>query len=600
MAKAKSRVARKTAKKLTRSQVIVRILKVLASSPDAASELPPAWSTRAFWEKTFAPANSYAVPVLEVLSELPGFTDQAPPSDSNKDWAALFARETGEQEVARLLRDIESYANYKPIKRPRINYWREAFGKDEVVQRIRPTESFGYIPNPHRGTTTYQRFQGEDLCPTVAWHDRMGPTAFPRKSSAGDNKKYTPHTTLTYCRWPWEWMEPQKGKFNWEFVEATLRTARERGQTAQLRFQPYTIPVDTTKRNGAKRYPGKISVDIPDWYWDTGAGWIEHGPFGKNEPDSNDPRYLEHFGAFVRAFGERFDGHPNLESIDIAYAGFWGEAGGNCTDETARKLTDIYLESFSKTQLVGMLGTPGMIHAHKVRSGKGKPLGWRADSFGDFHTANVLDVPEQLGWNHMIDAYAQEVYAAGATDAWKTAPVTMETSATVAHWVMAGYDIDRILEEGLKYHTTVFMPKSVFYPESVMERVLAFDLKIGYRFALRQMLAPLEVRPGAPIRIEVFADNVGCAPLYRPYRLALRFKQGSTKYVVHFQEDIRRWLPGHNVFRETIHVPAALERGETKVALGIVDETDTPRAWFAIDAPTDDGWHPLTSMEVIK
>ena len=209
-----------------------------------------------------------------------------------------------------------------------------------------------------------------------------------------------------------EWLEPQKGKFNWSIIESTLKTARDRRQTAQLRFQPYTIQTDTkTNPPKSKRYPPRpfpstcrIGTGTPE------LRGIDQGPFGRNEPDCNDPRYLEHFGEFVRAFGKKFDGHPDLESIDIAYAGFWGEAGGNTTEETAHKLSDIYLESFQKTQLVGMLGTPGMKHAHALRSENGMPVGWRADSFGDYHIANVLDVPEDLGWNHMMDNYAQEVY----------------------------------------------------------------------------------------------------------------------------------------------------------------------------------------------
>ena len=67
----------------------------------------------------------------------------------------------------------------KPVKRPAIRVWRDAFGKDEVVQRVRPKESFDYIPNPHRGTTTFQRFQGDALCPTIQWGDRDGPREFP-------------------------------------------------------------------------------------------------------------------------------------------------------------------------------------------------------------------------------------------------------------------------------------------------------------------------------------------------------------------------------------------------------------------------------------
>lgn len=599
---ARATKSRKCAQKLSPRQVIDRIMQVIEALPETVQDLPAEMRARKYWEKTFSPRNKYAAGMLEVLQELPAFTEMAPKSNTRAGWLKVFSPAyLGPEQVIYLLRDIEAIANFRPVKRPVIKVWRDAFGKDEVVQRVRPKESFDYIPNPHRGTTTFQRFQGDALCPTIQWCDRDGPVTFGRAGKIRDNVKFIPRTTLTYCRWPWSWIEPEKGKFRWDIIDNTLKTARERGQTAQLRFQPYTDAVDTMRNPPkAKRFPPQVSVNVPDWYWDTGAAWIDHGPFGRNEPDCNDPCYLKHFGDFVRAFGARYDGNPDLESIDIAYAGFWGEAGGNTTEETGAKLADIYLESFRKTQLLGMFGSPGYRRAVSVTANTDTHVGWRADSFGDFHIGNSPDAPSDRSWNHMYDAYVQGLYYSGAQEIWKTAPVTMESSAAVPHWVACGYDTDQIISEGYKYHTSVFMPKSVFFPEEVMDKLVEFDKKIGYRFAVRHMLLPIDVQPGKQISVDVFADNVGCAPIYRPYRLALRLMQGKNAYVVRFAEDIRKWLPGHVFFREALSLPQQLQAGEVKVALGIVDDTDTPRVWFAIDGKTDNGWHPLTSMQVVK
>jgi hypothetical protein len=602
MSMARVKTSRKKARRLSKREVIDRIMQVIEALPEALQGLPAHMKTRKHWEKTFSPGNNRAAAMLEVLEELPAFTDQAPTKSTRAAWLKLFTpKYLGPEQVLCLLRDVEAIANFKPIKRPPIKVWREAFGKDEVLQRVRPKESFDYIPNPHRGTTTFQRFQGDALCPTIQWGDRDGPTEFGCADRIRDNVKFIPRATLAYCRWPWSWLEPQKGGYNWEIIDHTLKTARERGQTAQLRFQPYTTAVDTrVNPPKAKRFPPEVSVDVPDWYWETGAAWIDQGPFGRNEPDCNDPRYLEHFGDFIRAFGARYDGHRDLESIDIAYAGFWGEAGGNTTADTAARLADIYLEAFRKTQLLGMLGTPGYRRAAAVTANTGTSVGWRADSFGDYHLGNSPDAPANCSWNHMYDAYVQGIYECRAEEIWKTAPVTMETSAAVPHWVASGYDIDQIISEGYKYHMSVFMPKSVFFPEKVMDKLVEFDKKIGYRFVLRHMLLPLNAQPGKPVSIDMFVDNVGCAPIYRRYRLALRFLQGKNSYVVRFNEDIRKWLPGHVFLREALTVPQELQTGEVKVALGIVDDTDKPRVWFAIQGKTDAGWHPLTSMDVVR
>ncbi len=610
-------------KKLTAAQVVDRIMDLVDAFPDVVARLPEKLRTREHWSDLLNRKNPHVAHVMEVLCELPAFTTMAPQSRTKAAWRKVFSKHMGAEQIAAILLQVNSHAGFVPARRAPIVYWRDAFGPNEVVQRVRPKATDAWLPNPHRGTTTFQRFQGEDVYPAFITSDTHGPVTFPFGGKTRENARYIPRTTLTYCRWPWAWLEPEKGKFNWKLIDGTLKAARAAGQTAQIRFQPFTLRVETEKnppkrgaikisynadeyavpanRKQPKRLPPRVSVNVPYWYWDTGAKWIgsnkDTSTLGALEPDGNDPMWVKHFGDFVRAFAERYDGHPDLESIDVAYGGFWGEGGGNCSARTAAKLADIYLAGFRKTHLMTMLGTHGCTYAAKVSARTGRPVGWRADCFGDLHLGNHPQVPADLSWNHTFDAYPKAIQLSGVKDAWKMAPVTMETCGNVATWVMDGYDFDRIVAEGYNYHMSVFMPKSAFFPERVMDQLIEFDKKIGYRFELRQMLLPIQAKGGDRIQIDTFIENVGCAPIYRPYKLALRFTQGRKSEVVRFKEDIRKWLPGHNWFREELAFPRGFQPGEVKVALGIVDDTNTPRVWFAIAAPTDAGWHPLTSMD---
>jgi len=340
---------------------------------------------------------------------------------------------------------------------------------------------------------------------------------------------------------------------------------------------------------------------MPDWYWDTGARWITeiHRRTGEREylPDSNDPRYLAHFGDFVRAFGERYDGHPALESIDVAYAGRWGESAGNSTPKTAAKLVDIYLRSFRKTQLLSMIGTDGCAYA---AGKKGRHVGWRADCFGDLRVVkHSPDVPDGLNWTHMYEAYPREVVQGGIVEAWKTAPVTMETCGNVFTWHRAAYDLDLIIRQGYAYHMTFFMPKSVRFPEPTLAKLIAFDRRIGYRFVLRQVCLPLEAKPGGRMGFQTFIENVGCAPIYRDYRLAWRFTQGRRAFVVHSKQDLRGWMPGNVWFAERLTLPKGLTPGEATVECGIVNDADKPVVRFAIHGKLNAGWHPMTHMDVL-
>jgi len=454
--------------------------------------------------------------------------------------------------------------------------WRDRWGPKEIVQRIRPAYNDAFLNNPHKGTTTFQRFNGDALYPTMRWDDSKGPLEFPAPQNADLSNDHYPPTRIAYCRWAWRVLEPEKGKIRFDVLDAALKTAHDRGQTLQIRMQPWV---------------GREAA--PRWYLDKGGTTRESG----KGIDHNNALYLQHWGDFIRALGQRYDGHADLESFDVAYGGQWGEGGGNATYETASKLVDVYRESFKKTPLVLMLGTEGCKYASTL---KGLHFGWRADSFGDVRTRGQGVVPDALSWNHMLDAYPETVQETIAPDAWKYAPVTYETAGTVASWKRANFDIDWIIEQGYKYHVSVFMPKSVAIPDEWMPKIMEFNKRMGYRFALQQMNLPLEARAGQEIQAFATIDNKGVAPIYRPYRFALRFSQGDRHYVVALKQDIRTWMPDLTFFREKFVFPAELKLGEVKVSCSIVNDRNTPVVKLAIKPLDADGWHPLTSMDVVE
>ena len=457
--------------------------------------------------------------------------------------------------------------------------WRDVFGKKEVIQRVRPEESFDYVPNPNRGTTTFQRFNGDPLYPDKWWDDRHGPTEFKSPPADLKNGRY-PQTTISYCRWVWAVIEPEKNKYRWDIIDGALEAAKARGQTLQVRLQPYIA-----------------DEDIPKFYWEMGGTPLN--PKGRRkEIDHNNPAYIQHWGDLIRAFGKRYDGHPVLESFDIAYGGSCGEGGGNCKKETAEKLVAIYLESFKKTQLVSMLGTAGCTFAAKQQ---GRSIGWRADCFGDVHLDVDKETPQNKNWNHMKDLYASQLVECGVKDAWKTAPVTLETCWTLPYWKEKGWDIDWILNQGIRYHMSVFMPKSCYVPDEWKDKIAEFDRKIGYRFVLRQLTLPLEAKPGQQVDIDVFLDNVGCAPIYRPYKLAYRFTQGKSIAIVKSEQDIRKWMPDEQTwFKDEVVFPKTLVPGYTKIDIGIVDPaTDRLAVRFAVKNLLEDGWYYMTNMDVL-
>ncbi len=482
--------------------------------------------------------------------------------------------------------------------------WRDRFGPSEEFQRVRPEHTSEYLNNPHKGLVSFQRFAGDPLMLYLfdkgqgTWgapegaeemegdgaqyfvNDQPAPGSDRPIGPMPDDTNYLP-SRVAYCRWAWRLLEPERGKIRFDVIDRALETAAARGQTLQLRTQPFITRLYT----------------VPGWYWETGATSDQAASQPEyTVPDHNDPHYIEYWGNHIRALGQRYDGDERLESFDLSYGGGCGEGGGNCTPETAARLADIYMDSFRRTPLLIQLGTEGGRYAEQQRQGR---IGWRADCLGDVHTDGGGSAPDGLNWNHMHDMYPSEVGQCGVTGAWRHAPVAWETGWSVAYWHAKGWDIDWILDQALKYHPSTLNVKSMYIPPDWVDRMRAFCQRMGYWLHLQQMILPLEVRPGQEFPVSVVIDNKGVAPLYRPYRLALRFSQNDTHRVVCLRQDVRQLLPDLTHFRERFLFPAGLQPGEAKVSLGMVDSRERPVVRLAIKAMDADLWHPLTSVDVL-
>jgi hypothetical protein len=83
----------------------------------------------------------------------------------------------------------------------------------------------------------------------------------------------------------------------------------------------------------------------------------------------------------IRALGARYDGHPDLELVDVSIVGAWGEGAGveQLTDATREALLDCYLDTFRQTPLVLQLQDPKSTHYALAR----RPVGWRVDCLGN-------------------------------------------------------------------------------------------------------------------------------------------------------------------------------------------------------------------------
>ncbi len=451
--------------------------------------------------------------------------------------------------------------------------WLAPVFAQEIVT-VRPKEIDDVLVNPGIGFMTFQRFNGDELNQGLKWTEGY-PLAYQEYKGTLENKRH-PLTSIAYFRIYWKFVEPAAGKYNWEMLDRALRTAHERKQTLMLRIAPY----GTDKNN-----------DVPDWYRALmGTESPEKLADKKWRTDPEDPRYAQHFGAMVRAIGTRYDGHPDLESVDMAIVGAWGEGAGSelLTEKTREALVDSYLDAFQKTPLV-MLLTDSKTNRYGLSK---RAVGWRVDCLGDMGGFGPT-------WCHMLDYYPEAIINFGMRDAWKKAPVTLEVCWVMQHWKDKGWDVDYIIDQSLKWHISSFNGKSSAVPDEWWPQVNRWLKKMGYRFVLRKFTYPAVLHPQEKLAFTSWWENKGVAPCYKRFRLALRLKGSARTMVFPTDADVRGWLPGDNLYDSAVFLPADAPAGDYELAIGLLDPaSDEPRVKLAIDGMASDGWYPLGRLKV--
>src|SRR5208282_5060968 len=336
-------------------------------------------------------------------------------------------------------------------------------------------------------------------------------------------------STVHYARWGWGELEPQPGKINSQFLDKVLKETHDSGQKLAFRV----MCCSTTP--GAPYHP--------KWLKEVGGKELQadhegQGPFPI--PDMDDPVVLKAHLDFIKRLGERYDGHRDIDHIDLGSIGWWGEwhlsGSTKCklpTLENRKKVVDAYLAGFKKTRLLMLIGGDDCV---KYACAHG--TGWRADCLGDMGGFSRT-------WCHMRNAYPLEV--AQVPDTWKAAPVAWETCWDMRKWVNEGWPLRYIFNYALACHASVINNKSAPLPQrsDVRPEIQRFLRRLGYRLVLKELKHPVQVRAGDKVELSMKWQNVGSAPCYRPYRVAIRLSGSDFGEVCDISANtVNHWLPG--------------------------------------------------------
>jgi Domain of unknown function (DUF4832)/Beta-galactosidase len=431
---------------------------------------------------------------------------------------------------------------------------------------VRPAEIDDILVNPGMGIETFQRFNGQAINDGVRWSE-VGP----EKTSADAGPVDFPGSSMAYLRWFWSQIEPQRGTYRWSILDEALAEAHRHGQRLAFRIMPYddkhAMP-DWYLKSGAKRANAATDKD--------GAIW---------SPDADDPLYVKYWTALIVEAGKRYDGHPDLNHLDVSTVGYWGEGWGPYLPSwsTQQQLIDVYFTAFTRTPLLmNFDALPALQYGVK------RGAGWRLDCWGD------MGAPGR-SFAHMKDFYPQQLARGGLQEAWRSHPVALETCWVPEQWYQWNFPLKPILDQALRWHASTINIKSSRIPAEWRSAFNEFQKQIGYRFVLKRLEYPAHVARGMMAPVTMWWFNAGVAPVYQPYTLALAI--GDT--VVPLHADVAQWLPGDAVVEHPIAVPRELAPGRYPLRVALLDPvTRRPAIRLAITGRQDDGWYQVGEIVV--
>ena len=486
---------------------------------------------------------------------------------------------------------------------------------DPLQVTVFPTESNQLLTNPGAGMANFQ-FGG--AC------DGLDPAADPSECANEVTASWPvnhPDAGTAYFRWFWSDLEPVRGEIDFETIDAAIQAANALGQTASFRIMPI-------RENG---------LGVPNWlladpYLIDGE-WVasNEGP-ATYWPDVRDDTLISELGRFLADLGDRYDGHPALDHVDIGTVGCRGAFSTGCLargttvlevhvrDDASQHsavfdayiaIIDHHLQAFSTTPTV-MLGIGGEspyeleLFAHAIERG----AGWRLDCWGDW---GMFDAD----WSHQRDLYPAflanaEAAIPGFNDTWMHAPVQLETCGDMTDWAQRDWsmlppdgEVFRSFRFALDNHASVINGKLAEIPDLYTVALDDLLFEVGYRFVIDDFTYTDRVRPGVSTTWMSTWANTGVAPHYLPRTLNYRLKDELGDTVVQFEStaDSTSWLPGTWRVEDTVMIPADLPLGVYQLDLAVLDRAGSapttpalPPLHLGIEDRIEDGWYAMAEI----
>ena len=349
-----------------------------------------------------------------------------------------------------------------------------------------------------------------------------------------------------FFRIGWNWIEPEEGKFNWEFTDDIADEWIARGKNIAFCW--------------VVTYPGDQST--PLWVRDAGAEGVQYAYTAESQTDGsveyimkpvmedgtlgagdqrfsnlpkdaqdyalnrgnrNDPAYnngeevtegdyenyrgswvvnyddlvfLEKWENFLKAAGERYDDNPAVQFVEIGSFGDWGEGhntntrANSISQSTKRKHFELYLKYFENVQL--MINDDAIEGTELVSFTKENGIGLSDHS---------VQVPYAGG-----PAEGMTGNVAYASLYWRDLPVLLEHHNGTTF-------METYYNAIVDCHATFARINCDPYVASLSEWKDMIARKLGYRLVFSEVRTT-DIYAGAEVQIQFDMTNEGSAPCY--------------------------------------------------------------------------------------
>ncbi len=414
-----------------------------------------------------------------------------------------------------------------------------------------------------------------------------------------------PGLGLIYLRVPWCDLEPAEGDFRWELLDGVIERWAKRGVRFALRL---------TCRESSYDFA------TPEWVVQAGArgGRVEKEEWGRKpwQPDWGCPIFLAKLERFHRAAAEHWLRHPAFDHLDLGSYGTWGE-GHTWPAATPPASVPVLLQHLDLHRRCW----PG---AQLVVTDEWLTWG-RSREETEVLTAAMLATGVTLRDDSLlVDSFIHgrrdtaTIMYPGLFDAfWRLRPTILEHEhyGTVvkegnwrgrngsefgAHLVRRALELTHATWNGWHGWAADWLKDNPDLTAEIANRV-------GYWYFLESVDLPVDIAPGATLKMACCWRNRGVAPAYRQYPLQIRLRgPGGERILTTSGSDNRLWRPDSqdNVLHEqiTTTLPADLAPGDYELALRLSTQDvlgERPiRLALRAERRDADGWYAIGRLSV--